>query len=748
MNDIIRCKVTLLKAFRFFSVNSCVMFLALLALGISPKTFSNNIVQETVLSWSSGRGALAIQFNYPINVLAMSPRSQGQLLTLDLQLMNQNVNDEMFKPQWLGRNQQNSEQLYEYIRLERTSNNRASLEIKFQKVANFRVQRTRDSKKLVISTDIPANAQVAGNGIIEPTPSNASINRASDPISLAATEALMEQAKRSMISLNYGSAAQSYQQVVEQGAAEYGPRALEFLGVALEKQGKNQEAQQAYSQFLDRYPSDDGVPRVKQRLAGVRSLNEEPNEQRREVKDVADQNDSKWKFFGTFSEFYRYSSVSVDDEDSDVRESAFFTDGDINAMYRTDRWDIKARFSGGLITDVSGDTDDDGIDGIGFDDSAVEEKDTRVSHFYADLANRTSGYSVRLGRQHSAKGGVLGTFDGVNAQLGVNDWLKINGVAGFQADSPYDTTIESDYYFFGAGADIIPSDWGLAMSAYFLIQSFNEIDDRQVIGGELRYQRNNLSLFSLIDYDLLFEELNAFTLISSWTAPTQTQFTFSVDQRRSPALARRNATIGQDENLTVFDLINGGASEDDVQALALDNTSENSVITFSVSHPFAKRFQLISDLTLTSFTAGDNLVEDDPLGNTGDQTSLGTQLIVSRLISDRDVNTFGFRYIDQENFQIFRTSYDGKFSFQSVRGLTVRPGFDFDVRTDGGENTGQEEISQFIFVPSIRADMTFLKRHHVEVELGLELISRDFEDEDETQDENGFFGAIGYWLDI
>ena len=743
-----------MKMRRINVLGAKVLLLVCILMGIHQNTFASSLVQNTAVSWGTGRGAFAVHFKHPVNVLSMTPRSEGQILTFELQVLGLMDDDPMFQPQWLGTQHQNYDKLYEYIRLEKTGKDRAKLEIKFQRYTQFRVQRTRDSKKIVVSTDILANE--GSNQIAADVPSSSNTvlanpvanTVASDPVSVAATKTLMDQAKKAMVSLNYASAAKKYRQVAEQGNSEYAIQALEFLGVALEKQGKNQEAQNVYSQYLGAYPNSDGAARVQQRLAGVRSLNATPNKKRREVADASD-NDSKLKFFGTVSEYYRFSSVAIDDEDeSDVRESAFYTDADLNMVYRMGNLDIKGRINGGVISDVSGDSDSDSLDVVGFENTAVEEKDTRLGHFFVEVDSRLNDWFVRAGRQHSARHGILGTFDGVNGSYGITDWLKVNGVWGYQADSPYDTTIETDYNFFGASVDIVPADWGLAMSAYFITQVFNEIDDRQAIGGDIRLKRGNFSIFTLLDYDLLFEEVNALTFISSWVAPTKTRLSFSFDQRKSPVLAMRNATYGQDENLTVYDLINGGLDEDDIKELALANTSENSVINFTVSQPFFERFLWNSDITITSFTPADNIVEDDPLGNTGDQFSIGTQLVVNRMLSQNDVNTFGIRFIDQENTQIIRTSYDGKFFFRSVRGLNIRPGLDFDVRTDGIAEDDQEEISQLIFVPNIRADYTFLRRHHLEIELGMEIITRDYEDEDETQGENGFFGAIGYWLDI
>ncbi|MCK4708662.1 MAG: hypothetical protein KAU21_08600, partial [Gammaproteobacteria bacterium] len=146
-------------------------------------------------------------------------------------------------------------------------------------------------------TSIEAPKKVAGRSI----PEKPLIKK----ISFA--EKLLEQARQLFLDRNYARVIAVSEKVIEIGLPEQKQRAMEFIGIARERQRKFAQAVAIYTQFLELYPDSKLTPRIKIRLTGLKTMGEDPrarlaNSKRRKA-------DENWNIYGSLSQYYRNDFV-------------------------------------------------------------------------------------------------------------------------------------------------------------------------------------------------------------------------------------------------------------------------------------------------------------------------------------------------------------------------------------------------------------------------------------------------------
>jgi TolA-binding protein len=105
-------------------------------------------------------------------------------------------------------------------------------------------------------------------------PKSASAGTISDS-DLRAVAASMDEGRTALKHNNLGSAIQLFAKVVKYPENQYSAEAQELLGLAQQKAGRFGEARAAYEDYLRRYPSGEQSERVRQRLAGVLTTNDQ-----------------------------------------------------------------------------------------------------------------------------------------------------------------------------------------------------------------------------------------------------------------------------------------------------------------------------------------------------------------------------------------------------------------------------------------------------------------------------------------
>ncbi len=540
---------------------------------------------------------------------------------------------------------------------------------------------------------------------------------------------LMELARQAVANKDYSRAILLYSEVLQMPDNEHSKNALEFLGVARERKGQTAHAKKAYEDYLARYTDkEEDTIRVQQRLTALLTQTETPSRAltRRETEDGGTQ----WTVFGGVSQFYRYNDLTIDDNviagtsaETIKIQSALTNDFYVAAKLTNDNWDIRARASGGYAKDF-------------LDEGPGDE--TRISNLYVDVRNQQTGYSLKAGRQSQSTGGVLGRFDGGVVSLPYNDFLTFNIVGGLPVNTSTDIDLDTERYFYGANVDIAVSETPWEYNVFLIEQKNNGILDRRSLGGEARYFDTGRSLYALVDYDILFNELNTFLLVGNWVTESSITYSLTVDYRNSPILTTTNALQGQ--GTEVLTELLRTFTEEELLALAQDRTARSQMVNFGISKPLTENLQINTNLTMTNLSGLPATEGLEAIDGTGNEYSADVQLISSNLFFTDDTNIMTARYFAGDVSNRSTLAYDGRYPLNDK--LRLNPRFQVSLRERTDSNT-----EQLIYRPSFRLNYRWTRRSRIELELGKEWSTRELDQEFE-ENLQGVFGNLGYRIDF
>jgi len=359
--------------------------------------------------------------------------------------------------------------------------------------------------------------------------------------------------------------------------------AQEWVGVARERAGQFDKAKTEYDLYLRLYPDGDGAARVAQRLAGLGQVAAPAvvAEKGEEKKKAA-----RWMSFGSVSSRYYFGNTKIDSTStfnnatttsslSMTDQSMLISTVDASERYISDEYDARIVFRDANTKNFL----------------SSQPSLNRVNAAYGEIKSRTQDYLVRVGRQSSSGGGVMGRFDGMSASYGDAQELRVNGVVGSLAD--YSIGKATKPFFFGAGYDFGP------YSIYAINQSADGVLDRRAVGAQWRYFDNKTTAFALLDYDTYFKALNAVQLMGTYSVMGST-LNFMVDRRRTPSLSIRNALNGSSTSSVNALLQTMSASS--LKDLALARTATSNMAQAGISIPFMQKWQIGGDLRLSNTT--------------------------------------------------------------------------------------------------------------------------------------------------
>jgi hypothetical protein len=571
----------------------------------------------------------------------------------------------------------------------------------------------------VVTATAPLIESTPSQPMVEPSLKTDQSAETPDPLA-----ELMTDANRSMTDGDYSRAIRLYTKVLQSPDGEHSQDALEFLGLARDRKGQQAHAKAVYTEYLEKYPEGEGAARVRQRLAGLLTARKTPKDKLRASKSP-DKQAAEWDVFGGFSQFYRRdentTEIDEDNELTTVSQSSLASDLDVTARLRTSDYDVRTRFTGGYLHD--------------FLDNGVGNE-TTVSSLYFDARHKRRNLSLRVGRQSRSSGGVLGRFDGLLLGIPMTEKLTLRPVAGAPVDSSRDGFNESQY-FYGISLDIEGFARGWDANAFIVEQRADSMVDRRAVGGELRYFDVKRSFFTLVDYDIHFNELNIAQFLGNWTAPDKTTVNLLLDYRNSPLLRTSNALQGQ--GVESLDDLETSFSEGELHDIAQDRTATSKLVTLGASRPLSERLQLSGDVSLANFSGTDESAGVAATDGTGNEYFYNLQLIGSNLLKDGDIAILGLRYLDANTADTISFSLNTRYPVNS--NLRVNPRFRVDYRKNHNDDS-----EQFIYRPSVRLNYRVKRRMRLETELGGEWSDRELVDG--TEKTRGYFGNIGYRLDF
>lgn len=535
------------------------------------------------------------------------------------------------------------------------------------------------------------------------------------PVSADKLKVLMDQGSAALSANDYSSAIKDFSKLLRYPENRFSMDAQEYLGFAYELRGELAPARREYERYLSLYPDTRGADRVRQRMASLLTAREMPKKGLRKGK--RDIKDPKWQHFGSVAQFYRKDESRLNEEETRENLSLLSTDVNISSRYRSNDYVMNSRFTGGHDLNTTG---------------SEKETSGSISSLYFDALGVDTGWYARVGRQSVSKDGVLGRMDGAQLSYKINDYIKLNTVAGYVVEDT-DKSANSDKFFSGISVDLGTFANAWDFNVYYIKQDDGPITGREAVGTEMRYFHPKRTLFTLFDYDVMFKEMNTMLAIGNWQFDSKVQLNATIDIRKSPILTTSNALSG---NATSVEELLLTRTEEEVRQLAIDQTATSKTFIAGINTPLNEKFQISGDITMTNLSSSFSGINFQP--GTDNEFYYNVQLIGTSIFMENDSSIFGVRYSDTDRAQ--SNSINANMRFPVTRSWRLNPRVRFDQLdlTDG--------TSQTISALALRVDYRLKRNLNFELDMGGENSNRALDDT--TNETRSYFVNVGYRYDF
>jgi hypothetical protein len=661
-----------------------VLVIATLFQPLLPRVARGQTVRTRILSGvevtrAPGSWELRIRFTTPVRYLLHSPRSQGDLLRIQVELLQVGAAD---LPSAFGR-----ESLLippdmpiplEEVSYEGEPERVSFVDLRFATPVLFDVRRGRDLRSVVVSVrPVLEGARRAPSRTVLPEP----------PPAQGGPADLVEEGRRAMTAGELDRAIQVFTHVLslpEQGDAT--AAAKELLGLARERKGQLAHAKAEYEEYLARWPEGPGADRVRQRLEALVTARSEPAEPLRRTTEEEDgfRRRLDYRGFGSLYVAYRRASEFTDAEGETLADSSLITDLHASSRLRAETWTLRHELSAGYRYDfVQGGTADE----------------MRVSSLFLDAESIRWGLSGSVGRRSSSSGGVLGRYDGARIGVRLPGGLEFGAVGGFPVDSPTVNRIDTDRSFVGVSLDGSALGESLQGQVFAIGQRASGLVDRVAVGGELRWFDDGRFLASFLDYDVYYRSLNTAQLVGNWQIDPATFLHFLADHRNVPTLTTTNALQGQGAG--DLDDLDGIFSTEELESLAEDRTARSTTLSLGASRDLTERYQLAGDFSASHLSGTPTSGGVEGFEGTGWEYSYLMQLVATGFIRKDDIGILGVRYFDGSATDLVSTSLDLRWPVNEA--VRVNPG----LRAEFRMNDAADDL--VTVRPSFRIDVRFWK---------------------------------------
>jgi len=691
------------------------------------------VLHEISFIEKGGIDAIRIDFAIPVHYVSHFPAKRGNHLTVKIRFDRNEVSDVSDLPlmQSLYAPEDYEGPLVDVIY--QTENGEPQLQFNFNRDVNFSVSQVMGITSLIVflpesspevetakSKPISAEPQPQIPPI-EPQPQIPTVASNKDIPAAGAMDSetdikakqQFDEGRRALRTGKYSTAIQLFTAVLSMPPNKYTQSALEFLGIARERNNQNAHAKAIYEQYLKQFPEGEGAVRVRQRLAELlagqlkpqKKLEESPREKREGKKNMNSQ------FVGSLSQYVNYNDLTTKTAGQRVNYTSIDTQISLNWRVRSKNWDINNFYFG----DYDYDTINKESDGL------------ETASAYSRIKNRAAGFYASLGRQLGTTAGVLGRFDGVYLGYDVLPKIRVNGVWGYPVDIINKRTIQTNKPMVGIGVDFSGFLKGWDASPYYIEQSVDGITDRQAVGVDVRYFEEKLNVFSTLDYDVAFNDVNIFSVQGQYFYSKPTAISFYYDYRANPLLETSNAVLQLGQDVSIKDLLEGtktntSYSESQLRDIAADRTGHSSIVTLGVTQVLSPNHQLSADvsraelttkLAITADPAIDNILATPASTDVTRQWDTSVQLVSNKIFNQKDslINSWRYLYSDQ----LYETSYS--LAYRLPHGLlyTFEPRVAFFYR--------KNDVGEVLFrtIPGLRVNYRSSQNFRLYMELNFEL---------------------------
>ncbi len=477
-----------------------------------------------------------------------------------------------------------------------------SIGIKFKKPVKFRITPDNSGRGIVIHVPLEKMAEPQAQEVPAPITEAAIVDIPSIPQGMSVDDYANKLVAESRVAAGLGDYAKAIQLLnaaLNFPPHAYSQNAQELIGVAREKNGELAKAKAEYNLYLSLYPEGDGVKRVRQHIADIdeASKSKTTAKAKKPTREI-----SETTVYGSWDQYY-YDAHSHNYESDPTTnshshdQSSLMSSLNLTARSRKNQYDSKLVYRNRQTMDF--------LPQIG---SSKHSNRDRTDAAYAEVANSEVDYLVRAGRQSGNSGGVLGRFDGGLLRYGLTSKLRVNLVAGTLDEYK----VDYKRHFYGINLDIGPLAENCSGNTFFINQETDNVTDRRAVGGELRYFKNDRSVYSLVDYDTMFHRLNTFMVQGNLQAEDTTNYNVLYDHRKSPILQMINSLSsvpvapGSPQPTTIRQALQQGQTEELLRSLAIANTLDTDLYLLGVTRQITPRWQLGADVQLSRVSGGDS----------------------------------------------------------------------------------------------------------------------------------------------
>ena len=502
-------------------------------------------------------------------------------------------------------------------------------------------------------------------------------------------EGLLNEAKRNYLDGNYNQVIKITQKIMSTGTLVEQQQAMELAGITRERQRKFAQAVALYSDFLKLYPDSEMTEKINQRLQGLMTMRVEPKQRIAQDKNKSSGDD--WKIFGSVSQFYRKDVIAPNNKESKDVNSSLVSDVNLFARRHTaeDTWTF--RFDGGIIND--------------FLDS---EDDSRISRAQVSYNNNLRDFQIIGGRQsHTAKG-IYGRFDGVVFKRDEDSGINFSLYAGYPVRSSLDD-LETDRIFIGSSMNLSLSD-NVDMDVYLVYQEVSGLIDRQILGAELQYTRDDGFLYGILDYDIFYNDVNNVNTIGNYRYSDKLSFNLNYDYRNSPLLSTENALQGQ--TVSTIDEMKQLFTDDEIYQLAEDRTSKRHNLFVGSDYQIDDKHQIYVSM---SFSAKDATAVSSaiPAIPSSEDVQLFGDYTIRGFLVENDFTTFGLKLADSTSAKVISLRSRLRFKYQHKFKLDPRVNLDFRQQKNS-------DFEQWILKPSLKFSYRPNKKWNIETSFGFD----------------------------
>jgi hypothetical protein len=482
-----------------------------------------------------------------------------------------------------------------------------------------------------------------------------------------------------------------------------------LIGEARELTGEYAKARAEYDLYLKLYPKGAEAPHVKERLVSLPKDAPRREQTAAAKKASKDAKPAEWVTTASISQYHYLGNSHIETITPPPPGQLVFN---VDTLSLQDQNSLISTF------DINARKRD------AFSDTRIVVRDTDNRNFlpgktgynrlyaaYAEHTDKEIGYFVRAGRQNPSGGGVMERFDGLSLGYNLDTTWRINAAGGSAVEflSPFKKN------FYSVSLDLLaqPNQWGF--STYFVDQTLDGALNRRAIGGEARYFDSQITIYSMLDYDLAFNGLNIALLQGNYLAQDGSNYYAILDHRKSPSYGLTNA-MSASPGQSISDMI-ATLGIDEVRNQAKVLTAVSDLFSAGLTYPISPQWQLGADYRLAAISGTEAVGAMPAQPGSGNSHVFSVRAIGNNLFFANAIGVADASYILAPTYKGSSLGLSYVFLFQEVWRLDGNLHY-YTQKDDTGETQNR-------WTPTIKLSYRWKDSVSLEAEIGKEIAKMD-----------------------